>query len=112
MRILINVPDLKFTGGVVALFRILKMEEYNSNISLFILHNSLPTLVRIPLKYFEFLFKIYKTDLVHLNPSLNRKSFLRDALFAWLTIIFSKKLTVYWHGWEENYEKKIKSQGR
>ena len=108
MRILINVPDLKFTGGVVALFRILKLEQYYSNVSLFILHNKLPLVVRLPIKYFEFIFKLNKTDLVHLNPSLNRKSFLRDALFAWLAIIFSKKLVIYWHGWEENYEDRIK----
>jgi len=108
MRILINVPDLSLPGGVVALFRILKMEQYYINVSLFILHNSLPSIVRLPIKYIEFIFKILKVDLVHLNPSLNRKSFLRDALFAWLAILFSKKLIIYWHGWEENYEERIK----
>lgn len=107
MRILINVPDLKRAGGVASLFNILKMEQVYPNVSLFILHNKLPSIIRIPVKYIEFVFKLFRNDIVHLNPSLDRKSFLRDALFAWLTILFSKKLIVYWHGWEDTFEEKI-----
>lgn len=109
MQILINVPDLKKPGGVAALFNILKMEQVYPNISLFILHNKLPSIIRIPTKYVEFVFKLFNTDMVHLNPSLDRKSFLRDALFAWISIVFSKKLIIYWHGWEETFEEKIRN---
>jgi len=107
MKVLITVPNLKLPGGVTALFNILKMEMYYSNISLFILHSKLPSILRIPLKYIEFILILKHVDLVHLNPSLNRKSFYRDAIFAWLTIFFSRKLIVYWHGWDEDYESKI-----
>ena len=96
-------------GGVAALFNILKMEQYYPNVSILILHNQLPTFLRIPLKYFQFIFKLYKTDIVHLNPSLTKKSFYRDAIFAWLTLLFSKKLVVYWHGWQNDFEEEIKN---
>ena len=109
MRILINVPDLKLPGGVVALFNILKMDQYYPNISLFVIHNKLFSFLRIPYKYFSFSLNLFHTDVVHLNPSLDRKSFLRDSVFAWISILSSKKLIVYWHGWDEDFEKEIKS---
>lgn len=108
MKILISVPNLSRPGGVAALFNILQMEVYNPNISLFCIHNQLWSIFRIPLKYINFIFKLRSVDVVHLNPSLTRKSFFRDAVFAWLTLLFSKKLIIYWHGWEESYEQKIK----
>jgi glycosyltransferase involved in cell wall biosynthesis len=107
MRVLITVPDLSLTGGVTALYNVLRLEDYYKNISYFNVNGNLPAFFRIPLKYFLFIIKLSSVDVVHLNPSLNRKSFLRDAVFAWLTILFSKKLVVYWHGWENSYEERI-----
>lgn len=109
MKILINVPDLKRPGGVATLFNILGMEKAYNNISLFIIHNSTPAIFRIPYKYILFILKLTQIDLVHINPSLNQKCFFRDALFAKLTLLLSKKLIVYWHGWDEAYEHKILS---
>jgi len=108
MRVLITVPDLKLPGGVTALYNILKMDIYYNNISIFIINSNLPLILRIPVKYILFVKVLRTVDIVHLNPSLNRKSFIRDSIFAWLTIFFSKKLVIYWHGWEENYEDRIK----
>ena len=107
MKILINVPNLTRSGGVATLFNVLKMEQYNPNISLFCLHNKQWKILRILTKYIVFAFRLNTIDLVHINPSLTKKSFLRDSVFAWITILFSKKLIVYWHGWEEKYEHKI-----
>lgn len=104
MRILVNIPDLDKPGGVAALFKILKLEQHNPNVYMFRLHNKIWTVFRIPIKYMEFIFKLINTDIVHLNPSLNKKSFLRDAVFAWLALLFSKKVIIYWHGWDVDYE--------
>jgi glycosyltransferase involved in cell wall biosynthesis len=108
-RVIITVPDLNKAGGVAALFSVLKMEQHFSDLSLFCLHGKLPSPLRIPIKYLKFIIKLYSIDVVHLNPSLNKKSFLRDAIYAWITVQFSKKLIVYWHGWNEEYEAKIKN---
>ena len=107
-KILINIPDLSKPGGVSGLYNILNMEQYFPNVSLFCIHGKLPTILRIPIKYLQFGIKLRSVNTVHLNPSLNKKSFLRDALFAWITLIFSRKLIVYWHGWDNKYETKIR----
>lgn len=108
MKVIITVPELTKSGGVTALFNILKMEQNFDNVSLFILSSKLPAVLRLPFKYFKFFINLKNVDLVHLNPSLNRKSFLRDAVFAWITILLRRKLIVYWHGWEIEYEESIK----
>ena len=109
MRILITVPELNRTGGVTTLFNSLKMEESYSNVRYFEVHNNLPGFIRIPYKCFEFLIRIRKFDIIHLNPSLNFKSFMRDSVFVWLSLLCNKKVIVYWHGWEEDFEKRISS---
>jgi glycosyltransferase involved in cell wall biosynthesis len=108
MRVLINVPDLSRPGGVSSLFNALKIEQQYSGISLFTIHSKLPSIIGLLLKYIEFIWAIRDFDVVHINPSLNKKSFLRDAIFAWLTLFLSKKLVVYWHGWENTFETKIR----
>ena len=108
-KVIITVPDLNKAGGVAALFSVLEMEQHFHNISLFCVHGKLPSVVRIPMKYIKFIYKLCSVDIVHLNPSLNKKSFLRDAVYAWITLLFSKKLIVYWHGWNDEYEANIKN---
>lgn len=110
MRILIVVPDLKKPGGVAALFNTLKIEKFCSGISLFSLSNSMPRIIRIPYKFLEFIWKLKKNDIVHINPSLNKKSFYRDGFFSILARILKKKLIVYWHGWECQFEQNIHSK--
>lgn len=110
MRILINVPSLSRKGGVSSLFNILELDRVGPHLTLFEIHNNLVPFLRIPIKFIQFSFKLIGTDVVHLNPSLSRKSFLRDAVFAWLTLIASRKLVVYWHGWDDEYESKIKNR--
>ena len=109
MKVLINVPDLNSPGGVAVLFKLLKLPERYDDISYFyITGGRLNKMVRLPLKFLHFIFRISKVDIVHLNPSLNNKSFLRDALFAFIALVFSKKLIIYWHGWDTAFEEKIK----
>ncbi len=43
-------------------------------------------------------------SLVHLNPSLNFKSFIRDGLFAWQAKQMGLPLLVFWHGWNKDFE--------
>jgi glycosyltransferase involved in cell wall biosynthesis len=109
MKVLITVPDLKQPGGVASLFRILKMEYFFQNVSLFTMHNKTPFLIRLPYKYLIFFFKLIKYDIIHFNPSLAPRSFYRDSIFVLMALLLKKKVIVYWHGWEEDFEKKIKN---
>ena len=50
-------------------------------------------------------------DLVLLNPSLGRTAVKRDMIYAFLAKrVFRKKLMIFWHGWNLNYEKTIDAQ--
>ena len=46
-------------------------------------------------------------DLIHINPSLNLKSFIRDGLLAFQAKKLKKKLLVFFHGWDKNFENLI-----
>ena len=108
MRVLINVPDLKRPGGVSSLYKILQIENFFLEVNLFIIKSSFPSFIGIFLKYFQFILTILKYDVIHLNPSLNRKAVIRDAIFASIVLLSFKKLVIYWHGWDDNFEKKLK----
>ena len=46
-------------------------------------------------------------DLVHLNPSLDLKSFLREGFFVLLARASKKKVIVFFHGWKKSCEVRI-----
>ena len=53
-----------------------------------------------------------KPDIVHLNPSLDKKSIIRDSVFIIIARLFSIKILVSWHGWKERMQDKISSNPR
>jgi glycosyltransferase involved in cell wall biosynthesis len=46
-------------------------------------------------------------DLVHLNPSLDFKSFVRDGLFIWSVVRSNIPFMVSFHGWDLRFETKV-----
>lgn len=50
--------------------------------------------------------------LVHLNPSLGLKSFLRDGLFAIQARLLGVPFIVFWHGWDKKFQVKVDSKYR
>ncbi len=59
--------------------------------------------------FVKLFFKLFNKDyaLVHLNPSLGTSAVLRDALFLLVARMHSKKILIFWHGWDEEFEKRI-----
>jgi glycosyltransferase involved in cell wall biosynthesis len=108
MKVLINVPDLTRSGGVAGLFNTLKIQDRYDFVDLYNIHNSGNRLIGLLAKYISFFFKSRKYSIVHINPSLGYKSFWRDALFMLIARINGCKTLVYWHGWEETFEKRVK----
>ena len=47
--------------------------------------------------------KVKQPGLIHVNPSLNFKSFIRDGLFAWQAKQMGYPLLVFWHGWNKAF---------
>ena len=109
-RVLITVPDLSRPGGVSALFNILNIQD--SAIKYFSLHGSKRSYKFLrPLEliwvYIRFFYRSCFYDVIHVNPSMNRKSFLRDGIFVFLAKTLGKRVLVYWHGWDSDYANSV-----
>ena len=103
---LIVLPNLNGPGGVIYLYKMLKLDKYET-INYFELKSVFKGSMGVVLDYIFFIFKCIKFKKIVINPSLDKKSFLRDALFAIITILLRKKLIVYWHGWQLDFQEKI-----
>lgn len=98
-------------GGVAELYNIADLQS--NHICYFELYRSMRARFKILdtiFMYIRFIISINKYDIVHLNPSLNKKAFVRDATLILLSRLFHKKVLIYWHGWVEDFEDKIKNR--
>jgi len=111
-KVLIIVPDLKAYGGVSSLYQALKMDQitnceyFNIQFAKGIKHFRFIGLVVI---YFLFFLKCFKYKIIHLNPGLVRKSYYREMLLILIAKLMHCKIIVYWHGWLNSFEEKIKN---
>ena len=51
-----------------------------------------------------------KYDLVHINPSLRLRAVIRDAIFLLISKLFRKKIVVFFRGWDDELEIRIKKR--
>lgn len=113
IRVLINTRDINYKGGVVNFYRILNLHALN-NVDYYYIsysnHNFFQKLFYLPISYFKFYFKIKKYNIVHLNPSLTKVAIWRDLLFLFLAKLRKKKVIVFFHGWDNALEDKIKKR--
>ena len=108
MNVLITVPDLSNPGGVSALYNILKLDQFE-NIEYFNVQGKknqklIFRLFGLWLSYLKFFFKSLSFDIIHINPSFDKKSFYRDGLYILISRIVRKKVLVYWHGWNIDFQ--------
>ncbi len=113
-KILILVPDLSLPGGVTNYYNILQLANAE-NISYFFVNRAKPqstiaTLIRVLVNYGKFIYIIFsgKYEIIHINPSLDYRSFYRDSVFVIISRILNKKTLVFFRGWLEEYEETIK----
>ena len=113
--ILVLTPDLQCTGGVTNYYNALKLNEFD-HIEYFFVNSAkkeskISLVSRLISNYIKFYKKLKsgKFELVHINPSLDHKSFFRDALFFYIAEWFKLKTVIFFRGWEESYEDTIKN---
>jgi len=112
MRVLITHPEGK--GGVSNYYRKLR-GKFTVPVQYFVVgrrrieRSLLPRPLQMLGDYWRFVRLIRKNsiDLVHLNPSLDFKSFIRDGIFALLARANKKKIVVFFHGWKKSCEVRI-----
>ncbi len=118
MKILVFSRESDNLGGVVNYLNILK-SGFNENIDVtdFTIGyrkgntNALANMLQPLRDGFRLLYHLmsHSYDVIHLNPSLNRKSVLRDGLFlAILKLLRQDKIVVFLHGWDESFFCNIK----
>lgn len=124
MNTLVLVPDLRRKGGVANFYRCLELNS-EPNIDYFCINTvstpsetNLTLLDRaliiikvcyLPVIYLKFIFTAPRYQLIHINPSLRSKSFSRDMGFIVLSRLLRKKVLVFFRGWDDDYENKIKN---
>ena len=114
-KILILVPDLSLPGGVSNYYNSVRLDQ-EKNIHYFIVnkggsHSAAGTAWRLFINYCKFFFLLIKGhyELVHVNPSLDRRSFYRDSVFVIISKILRRKTLVFFRGWTNSFEEKIKA---
>jgi glycosyltransferase involved in cell wall biosynthesis len=114
MKILIVHREFHEAGGIGSLYTALKKQftivtnhlEVGSRIDE---THRLKKIIRLVRDYIRFFFEIRKGryDIIHINPTLDFKSTIRDGLFIVMARPFCKKLIVHFHGWFPWFEQKI-----
>jgi len=54
----------------------------------------------------------FRPDIVHLNPSLVLKSFLRDGMFVLLAKLRRRPVLVFFRGWQQTFERQVEGRYR
>lgn len=111
-HVLVCTPDLRQGGGVTNYYRTLRLDEI-PGIAYFAVNRDgtrsiggkLWTAALIGL---GFLRTARAYAVVHLNPSLNRNSYYRDMAFVWLAARLGRRTLVFFRGWDERFEAKIR----
>ena len=118
MKVLILHPDFRDPGGVAAYYYKLK-DKFTLPMDHFITGQRpqenvlLSKLSRMIYDYARFVMLLRKNryDLVHVNPSLDPKSFLRDGIFLLVARMCRKKTIAFFHGWQKIFESRLERYG-
>jgi glycosyltransferase involved in cell wall biosynthesis len=112
-RILILTPDLRGHGGVVNYFNTLRLHELG-DVDYFYVNtagrqSALRAAWRVSASFVRLAIKLLtnRYALVHVNPSLNPRSFFRDGLFLWLVKMSGTPAVVFFRGWDDDFATRI-----
>lgn len=108
MKILLNLPDYRHIHGGVTNHFVGLRPYWRGDVR----YNRIgkrregwPGMLWLPYDYAKFvMLNIFtRPDVVMLNPSFNRKSWLRDMMFLRLARLTGRRVAVMFHGWTHDY---------
>lgn len=108
-RVLINTPSLHLHGGVAMYYNSLKSILADKTVLCAVggrgEKNLFMSLLRLTSDYLFFLVKIVmeKYDVIIMNPSMKKKSIVRDGIYIIIAKLLRKRVIVFFHGWDESY---------
>ncbi len=113
MHVLVVGPDRADQGGVANYYNAVFPRLSNDDVTVHYLEigstkgkGGIKHIILDQIRYWRTIGK-YKPDLIHLNPSLDLKSFLRDGAFIFISKLYSKPVLVFFRGWQAPFEKKV-----
>jgi glycosyltransferase involved in cell wall biosynthesis len=114
MNVMILHPDLKDPGGIANYYMKLQ-DKFTIPVKHFVLGKRpgesgvLSLFLRMIKDYRLFIEELNKTsyDVIHLNPSLSLKGFLREGVFHVIAKRRNIRTVVFWRGWLKPFEEKI-----
>lgn len=112
-RIIILCPSIRKTGGVANYYQIFN-EKQSINADFFFNENLAgKNIFLIPFcylwQYISFLCKVWKYDMLLINPSMSKVCLLRDSLYIRIARIFHLKIIVFWRGFnDECFDKELR----
>ncbi len=113
IKVLITGPSLQDKGGVANYYnavypRLLTeaMQVYYLEIGSTHGQGRLWHLIGDPVRLWRKI-TAFQPDIVHVNPSLGPKSFLRDGLFILLARLRKRPVLVFFHGWDVSFERTV-----
>ena len=111
-RILITIPKFTQNGGVTSFYKAILPHMNWDDIQVQIMETGSDKNNRSQIHYFKDQVNLSaalrrRPNILHINPSLQIKSFLRDGLFALQAKCFGIPVLVFWHGWDKQFEKII-----
>ena len=108
MKILINIPYLKFIGGVANHYIGLR-PYWNENIKYNIIgkrgEKDASGKYYLPWDIIKFISRVilWRPDAVLLNPSFRKTAMIRDMIFLFISSVMKQKTFVFFHGWDKDY---------
>ncbi len=114
MNILVLHPELSRLGGIESYFEKLS-EHYSFPVTHFVSgkrKNEKGTIGRIKRLWSDYcqfvkILDTHNIGIVHVNPSLELKSCVRESLFILLARLKKKKVVTFFHGWDKSFAEKI-----
>lgn len=111
MRVLILHPDFKDPGGVAGYYNKL-VGKFKVGVKHHIVgkrpdeKGMFAAIYRMLSDYLSFVTSCSseKFDIIHVNPSFDRKSFLRDGIYLLLARVGNRKTVVFFRGWQKAFE--------
>ncbi|WP_138433363.1 glycosyltransferase family 4 protein [Winogradskyella algicola] len=109
-KVLIVVPDLNLPGGVANYYKTLRIDKHK-HIKYFNINGGIfkNTALRLIERNISFFFLLFRFKIVHVNPSLLNKAFLRESVLIAISLLHRKKIIVFVRGWGNDFENKIHS---
>ncbi|WP_417238947.1 glycosyltransferase family 4 protein [Bizionia sp.] len=106
-NILISAPELNELGGVANHYKGLS-KYFSHNVRFHVVgrRKNRSGAFYLPFDIISFIFKMmfFNIDTVLLNPSLATNAMKRDEVFLKIAKFFNKKVVVFIHGWDKEYE--------